>query len=106
MIMILLILIFGFIFGAILQYARLNRFNVISGLATLEDLTVAKTIVLTIGLGAINFGRIDFWSGDGNFGLLSRHTGGFAGRRFAGRLSRNYRRSFRRIGLYLSAALN
>ena len=47
------ILIYGFLFGAILQYARLNRFNVISGLATLEDLSVAKAIALAVGLGAI-----------------------------------------------------
>lgn len=66
--MILLILIFGFIFGAILQYARLNRFNVISGLATLEDLTVAKAIVLTIGLGAILL-NIEI-----AFGLASYHV--------------------------------
>ncbi len=49
----LLILIFGFLFGAILRYARLNRFNTISGLATLEDLTVAKAIAMAIGVGAI-----------------------------------------------------
>ncbi len=47
------ILIYGFLFGAILQYARLNRFNVISGMATLEDLSVAKAIALAVGLGAI-----------------------------------------------------
>jgi len=47
------ILIFGFLFGAILQYAKLNRYNTISGMATLEDLTVAKAIALAIGVGAI-----------------------------------------------------
>ncbi len=48
-----LILLFGFLFGAILQYAKLNRYDTISGMATLEDLAVAKAIAVAIGLGAI-----------------------------------------------------
>ncbi len=51
--MIIQILIFGFLFGALLNYARLNRYNVISGMATLENLTVAKAIAVAIGVGAI-----------------------------------------------------
>ncbi len=51
--MLWVILILGFLFGAILQYARLNKYDVISRLATLEDLTVAKAVVLAIGVGAI-----------------------------------------------------
>ncbi len=47
------ILILGIIFGLLIRYANLNRFNVISGEATLEDFTVAKTILLVIGVGAI-----------------------------------------------------
>ncbi len=47
------IVLFGFLFGAILMYAKLNRFNTISGLAILEDLAVVKTIVLAIGVGVI-----------------------------------------------------
>lgn len=47
------ILITGFLFGAILQYANLNRYNVISGMATLENYTVAKAIAVAIGTGAI-----------------------------------------------------
>jgi len=47
------ILILGIIFGLLIRYANLNRFDVISGDATLEDLTVAKTILLVIGVGAI-----------------------------------------------------
>ncbi len=47
------ILIFGFLFGAILQYAHLNRYNVISGLAVLEEFTVAKAIATAIGIGAV-----------------------------------------------------
>ena len=48
-----MILLLGFIFGAILQYASLNKYNVIAGMATLENLAVAKTIAFAIGLGAI-----------------------------------------------------
>ena len=51
--MTLTILFLGFIFGGILQYARLNKYNTISGLAILNDLTVAKALALAIGLGAI-----------------------------------------------------
>ena len=49
----MLILIFGFLFGALLQHANLNKYNTIAGMATLENLTVAKTIAFAIGLGAI-----------------------------------------------------
>lgn len=51
------ILVFGFLFGAILQRAQLNKYNTISGMATLEDYTVAKAILVAIGLGVmlINF---------------------------------------------------
>jgi uncharacterized protein len=49
----IIILILGFLFGAILQYANLNRYNVISGLATLENFAVAKAITVAIGFGAI-----------------------------------------------------
>jgi uncharacterized protein len=47
------ILAAGFAFGSILIYANLNRYNVISGMATLENLTVAKAIATAIGAGAI-----------------------------------------------------
>jgi uncharacterized membrane protein YedE/YeeE len=49
----LLILLFGFLFGAILQYSRLNRYNTISGMAMLKNLTMAKAIAVAIGLGII-----------------------------------------------------
>lgn len=48
-----LILLFGFLFGAILQSARLNKYNTISGMARLEDYTVAKAIAVAVGMGAI-----------------------------------------------------
>ncbi len=49
----LTIVILGFLFGVALQYANLNKFNTISGMAVLEDFTVAKTIATAIGIGAI-----------------------------------------------------
>lgn len=47
------ILILGVLFGATLQYASLNKFNVISGLAIRENFSVAKAIALAIGIGII-----------------------------------------------------
>lgn len=49
----ILILFFGFLFGAFLQHANLNKYDTIAGMATLENLTVAKTIAFAIGLGAL-----------------------------------------------------
>ncbi|MCK5775306.1 MAG: YeeE/YedE family protein [Bacteroidales bacterium] len=54
--MVITILIFGVLFGAIMQYGRLNKNDVISGMATLEDYTVIKTIGLAIGIGIILLG--------------------------------------------------
>lgn len=51
--MTILILILGFLFGSALQHASLNKYNVISGMATLENLTVAKAIAMAIGVGII-----------------------------------------------------
>jgi len=51
--MVFVILILGFLFGAILQYASLNKYNVISGMATLDNFAVAKAIAVAIGVGAI-----------------------------------------------------
>ncbi len=51
--MVIGILFLGFLFGALLVFAGLNRFDVISGNAVLKDLTVAKTILMVIGLGAL-----------------------------------------------------
>lgn len=49
----LTIIIIGIVFGLLISYAGLNRFNTIAGLAVLKDFTVAKTIMLVIGLGSI-----------------------------------------------------
>ena len=47
------IFLLGFLFGAILQYAKLNKYDTISGLAILKNLAVAKAILMAIGVGAI-----------------------------------------------------
>ncbi|HFS67108.1 MAG TPA: YeeE/YedE family protein [Flavobacteriia bacterium] len=49
----LIIFIFGIIFGLIIQYASLNKYNVISAQSELKNNTVVKTILLTLGIGAI-----------------------------------------------------
>jgi uncharacterized membrane protein YedE/YeeE len=65
--MIFTTLLLGFLFGTILRYAGLNRYNVISGMATLENFAVAKAIAVAIGAGAIIIApEIDF-------GLASYH---------------------------------
>ena len=51
--MIITIFILGFLFGAILQYAKLNKYNTISGLAIFENFAVAKAILIAIGVGAV-----------------------------------------------------
>ncbi len=48
-----IIFVFGFLFGAALRYSKVNRYNVISGLAIRKDFTVAKVIALAIGIGII-----------------------------------------------------
>ncbi len=47
------IAILGFLFGAFIVYGRLNKYDTISGLATLEDLTVAKALLVAVGLGIV-----------------------------------------------------
>ncbi len=48
-----MIFLFGSAFGLIIQYASLNKYNVISAQSELKNNTVLKTILLTIGIGAI-----------------------------------------------------
>ena len=45
--------ILGFLFGAILIYARLNKFDTISGAAKQTDFSMPKAIAVAIGLGMI-----------------------------------------------------
>lgn len=49
----ILIIIIGIVFGLLISYAGLNKFNTISGLSVLKDFTVAKTIMLVLGLGGV-----------------------------------------------------
>lgn len=49
----LLALIFGMAFGAILQFAGVNRFDTIAGMSTLEDFTIAKVMASGIAIGAV-----------------------------------------------------
>lgn len=74
-IMTILILIFGALFGAILQYANLNKYNVISKQAVLKDNTVIKTILLAIGIGAILL-SISIWFGFASFHVKPFVAGG------------------------------
>jgi len=65
---VILTLIFGALFGLILQYANLNKFDVISGQGLLKNNTVAKTILLTIGLGSVLLSVVT------GFGLAGTHV--------------------------------
>lgn len=64
----ILIFVLGFLFGGILQYAKLNKFNTISGLALRKDFAVAKAILIAIGVGAILINL------EIEFGFASYHT--------------------------------
>lgn len=46
-------IIAGFVFGGVMAYARVNRYDTISGMAVMKDWTAAKTMGLAIGIGAI-----------------------------------------------------
>jgi hypothetical protein len=46
------IVLAGFVFGYFLQHARVNRNDVITGMAVMEDWTVAKVMGLAVGVGA------------------------------------------------------
>jgi uncharacterized membrane protein YedE/YeeE len=75
--MIFTVIIFGFLFGSILQYAGLNRYNVISGMATLENYTVAKAIAVAIGAGAMLI-SLETGTGLASFHLKPVLVGGIA----------------------------
>ncbi len=46
-------IIFGVLFGWILQRSRVNTFNKIGGFAMLEDFTVLKVLLTAIGIGSV-----------------------------------------------------
>ncbi len=68
-------LILGFLFGAILQSAKLNRFDTISGMATLQNFKVAKAIALAIGVGVILL-NIDIGLGHASYHIKPFLLGG------------------------------
>lgn len=49
----IVIILIGVIFGLLISYAGLNKYNTIVGLSVLKDFTVAKTIMLVLGVGGI-----------------------------------------------------
>ncbi|BDY12868.1 YeeE/YedE thiosulfate transporter family protein [Hydrogenimonas cancrithermarum] len=48
-----LVLFIGFVFGAIIQWSRVDKFEKIAGFAMLEDMTVPKLLFFAIGLASI-----------------------------------------------------
>ena len=48
-----MVLFIGFVFGAIIQWARVDKFEKIAGFAMLEDMTVPKLLFFAIGLTSI-----------------------------------------------------
>lgn len=50
---ILLVLFIGFVFGAIIQWSRVDKFEKIAGFAMLADMTVPKLLFFAIGLASI-----------------------------------------------------
>ena len=48
-----MVLFIGFIFGAIIQWSRVDKFEKIAGFAMLEDMTVPKMLFFAIGLASI-----------------------------------------------------
>lgn len=73
--MVIMILVFGFVFGVIIQYAKLNKFNVISGLARLEDFAVLKAIAIAVGLGIL-FMNIEIGMGLATYHIKPLIVGG------------------------------
>ncbi|WP_300367585.1 YeeE/YedE thiosulfate transporter family protein [Hydrogenimonas sp.] len=50
---ILTVLFIGFVFGAIIQWSRVDKFEKIAGFAMLTDMTVPKLLFFAIGLASI-----------------------------------------------------
>jgi len=48
-----MVLFIGFVFGAIIQYARVDKFEKIAGFAMLEDMTVPKMLFFAIGMASV-----------------------------------------------------
>ena len=72
-----IIVIIGIVFGLLISYAGLNKFNTIAGLSVLKDFTVAKTIMLVIGVGSIVL-MTEMVGGDAVFHVKSLYLVGTA----------------------------
>ncbi len=48
-----MVLFIGFVFGAIIQWSRVDKFEKIAGFAMLEDMTVPKMLFFAIGFASI-----------------------------------------------------
>ncbi len=73
--MTLWILLLGFLFGLILQRGRLNAFDTIGGFAMVEDLTIAKALLVALGIGSILL-SLEIWLGLAAFHLKPFLLGG------------------------------
>lgn len=51
--MLIYVALFGFAFGLAMQYARLNEFNTIVGLAVFKNYTLLKAYLLAVGIGIL-----------------------------------------------------
>lgn len=71
----LIIFTFGFLFGLILQYANLNKYNTISGVAILKDFTVPKAILVALAVGTILI-NLEVMMGVANYEIKPLVVGG------------------------------
>ena len=70
-----IVLLIGFLFGVIIQYARIDKFEKIAGFAMLEDTTVPKMLFLSIGLASIGLYMMDYL-GDASWHIKPLTLGG------------------------------
>jgi len=73
----LVIIALGFIFGVLISFSSLNKFNTIAGLSILKNFKVAKTIMLTLGIGGVLL-MMEMMSGDAAFHVKPFFTIGTA----------------------------
>ena len=73
----LMIIIIGIVFGLLISYAGLNKYNTIVGQSVLKNFTVAKTIMLVLGVGSILV-MVEMTSGDAVFHVKTLYLVGTA----------------------------
>ena len=61
-----IIVLIGIVFGLLISYAGLNKYDTIVGMSVLKDFTVAKTIMLVLGVGSV-FLMLEMMGGDAVF---------------------------------------